>query len=297
MSGRFVFVGASCAVVIAAACTGDDAIFSPATDAGSGDVAVSPTPVPTPPPARPDAPPKADAAPPSDASSDGPFDASPGDATTDASGDAGPPSGLGPDGVFRGTTEGIDFSFTARLPSTSALCPAYATIEDTCCVWSARVKSPARVPYSYGLQSGGKITIDGFEFASLPAQIPNGTPPAGIWPQAQITAAAAGFEAGRFAWPRYLELVHKLAGRYGTPTDPQRVRDLIDKGLLTSLLFSADLTGHSIGWYPNRQPGGQLYHHYYVSGPDVRVNQAITTPSCQTTFSSELSNFSRQIKP
>lgn len=288
MRGRFLFVGASFAVVLAAACTGDDTTFSPPADAGSGDVAVSPTP---------DATPNNDATSPNDGSSDAPSDASPDDATTDASGDAGPPSGLGPDGTYRGTIEGIDFSFTARLPSTSALCPAYATIEDTCCVWSARVMSPARVPYSYGLRSGGKITIDGFDFASLPATAPNGTPPAGIWPQAQLVAAAAGWEPGRFAWPRYLELVHKLAGRYGMPTDPQRVRDLIDKNLLNSLLFAEDLTAHSIGWYPNRQPGLQLYHYYYVTGPDVRVNQAITTPSCQTTFSNEINNFSRYVKP
>jgi len=302
---RSILLFVWCAGVLAAACTGDDSV-----DPGAPIDAATTTPPGSPlPPPLPDATPASDAsteaATDAGTSSDGSTsDSSTSDgstsdgstsdgstsdsSTSDGSAEAGPPTGLGPDGIVRGTVPPIRFSFVARLPSASALCPAYATVVGACCVWSATIQSPGRLAFTYGLSAAapdlGKITIDGFDFHTLLPRSWDWSmgPPPGNWPTAQLNASSAGFGPGRDAWPRFLELMHHLATRYGTAADAQSVRDFTDKGMLTSVLFSLDRTAHSIGWYPR---GPSLVHDWYVSGsPGVRVNQSITSPACQSTF-------------
>jgi len=303
----------SCAAVLAAGCTGDDAVYLAPRDAGPAEAAARPIPVvPTVPPSRPDAASpndgsteaSVDASAQADATSDGASGDAETDAIADASADSGPPTGLGPDGIVRGTVPAMTFSFVARLPSASALCPAYATVLDGCCVWSATIQSPGRLAFTYGLSAvgadRGKITIDGFDFRSLAPQSWDwtmGSPP-GLWPSAQLRASTAAWGSGRGAWPRFLELMHHLATRYGTADDARNIRDFTDKGLVTSVIFSSDLTAHSIGWFPEKSAPNQLKHDWYVPGAPgagVQVNQRITTPACQSTFDPSISQYTQLV--
>jgi hypothetical protein len=277
MRGRFVFVGATCAIAVAAACTGDDAIFTGGPDAGTGDVPVVPTTTPTTPP-RPDAALPRDATPEEDATADAWSDAQ-----SDAAGDAAPPLGLGPDGVIRGLIT-LRLSYVGRLPEASTLCPAYATVVNGCCVWSGNILSPSVIyaatlspPNAAGTYRSVAISIDGIRSGAFTSIGLTVLAPPGVY-EAQVS--------GGPAVRAYLELMHQIAQRYATATEAQGLRHIIDNSIF-SMQVGGSFHQTSHRFRSSERDGGpnSIQHSLSLSGQGLFANPTLHSPTCQSTIS------------